>query len=82
MARSGWQLESCIRFCRREKTEEFKSMPLDMQPLSNKFGVAITNLDLSKDIDGSLFDEVNQSSGGGQQRMQLTGLGHDLLAPD
>ena len=26
-------------------------MPLDMQPLSTKFGVAITNVDLSKDID-------------------------------
>ena len=26
-------------------------MPLDVQPLSNKFGVAITNVDVSKDID-------------------------------
>jgi len=32
-------------------------MPLDMQPLSEKFGVAITNVDLSKDID-RLFDEI------------------------
>lgn len=31
-------------------------MPLDMQPLSDKFGVAITNVDLSKDIDQSLFN--------------------------
>ncbi len=33
-------------------------MPLNMQPLSDKFGVAITNADLSKDIDQSLFDEI------------------------
>ena len=33
-------------------------MPLDMQPLSDKFGVAITNVDLSKDIDQSFFDEI------------------------
>ncbi len=33
-------------------------MPLNMQPLSDKFGVAITNVDLSKDIDQSLFDEI------------------------
>jgi taurine dioxygenase len=32
-------------------------MPLDMQPLSKKFGVAITNVDLSK-VDQSLFDEI------------------------
>ena len=31
-------------------------MPLDMQPLSDNFGVAITNVDLSKDLDQSLFD--------------------------
>ena len=33
-------------------------MPLDMEPLSDKFGVAITNVDLSKDLDQSLFDEI------------------------
>ena len=33
-------------------------MPLDTQPLSDKFGVAITNVDLSKDIDQTLFDEI------------------------
>ena len=33
-------------------------MPLDMQPLSDRFGVAITNVDLSKDIDQSLFGEI------------------------
>ena len=33
-------------------------MPLNMQPLSDKFGVAITNVDLSKDIDQSLFNEI------------------------
>jgi len=33
-------------------------MSLNMQPLSDKFGVAITNVDLSKDIDQSLFDEI------------------------
>ena len=33
-------------------------MPLDMQPLSRKFGVEITNVDLSKDIGRSLFDEI------------------------
>ncbi len=32
-------------------------MPLNMQPLSDKFGVAITNVDLSKD-DQSLFNEI------------------------
>jgi taurine dioxygenase len=29
-------------------------MPLDMQP----FGVTITNVDLSKDLDEKLFDEI------------------------
>jgi alpha-ketoglutarate-dependent taurine dioxygenase len=33
-------------------------MPLNMQPLSDKFGVAITNVDLSKDIDQNLFNEI------------------------
>ena len=33
-------------------------MPLNMQPLSDRFGVAITNVDLSKDIDQNLFDEI------------------------
>jgi taurine dioxygenase len=33
-------------------------MPLNMQPLSGKFGVAITNVDLSQDLDQSLFDEI------------------------
>jgi hypothetical protein len=33
-------------------------MPLNMQPLSDKFGVAITNVDLSKDIDQNPFDEI------------------------
>ena len=33
-------------------------MPLNMQPLSDRFGVAITNVDLSKDIDERLFDEI------------------------
>ena len=33
-------------------------MPLDMQPLSDKFGVAITGMDLSKDLDQILFDEI------------------------
>jgi taurine dioxygenase len=33
-------------------------MPLNVQPLSDKFGVAITNVDLSKDIDQSLFNEI------------------------
>jgi len=33
-------------------------MPLNIQPLSDKFGVAITNVDLSKDIDQSLLDEI------------------------
>jgi taurine dioxygenase len=33
-------------------------MPLNMQPLSDKFGVAITNVDLSKDLDEKLFDEI------------------------
>jgi taurine dioxygenase len=38
--------------------EEAKSMPLNIYPLSDKFAVAITNVDLSKDIDQSLFDEI------------------------
>jgi hypothetical protein len=38
----GLAIESCIPFASR-KVEEAKSMPLNMQPLSNKFGVAITN---------------------------------------
>jgi len=29
-------------------------MPLNMQPLSDKFGVAITNVDLSKELDETL----------------------------
>jgi alpha-ketoglutarate-dependent taurine dioxygenase len=33
-------------------------MPLNIQALSNKFGVAITNVDLSKDVDQSLFNEI------------------------
>jgi len=33
-------------------------MPLDTQPLSKKFGVAITGVDLSKELDQSLFDEI------------------------
>jgi alpha-ketoglutarate-dependent taurine dioxygenase len=33
-------------------------MPLNVQPLSDKFGVAITNVDLSKDIDRRVFDEI------------------------
>ena len=33
-------------------------MPLDMQPLSDKFGVAITGVDLSKELDDKLFNEV------------------------
>ena len=33
-------------------------MPLNIYPLSDKFAVAITNVDLSKDIDQSLFDEI------------------------
>ena len=33
-------------------------MPLNMQPLSDKFGVAITNVDLSKDVDQNLFNEI------------------------
>ena len=34
-------------------------MPLNIQPLSDKFRVAITNVDLSKDIDQSpFFDEI------------------------
>jgi alpha-ketoglutarate-dependent taurine dioxygenase len=33
-------------------------MPLTMQPLSDRFGVAITDVDLSKDVDQSLFNEI------------------------
>ena len=33
-------------------------MPLDMQALSNKFGVAITGVDLSKELDQNLFNEI------------------------
>ena len=33
-------------------------MPLNMQPLSDKFGVAITGVDLSKELDEKLFDEI------------------------
>ena len=33
-------------------------MPLNMQALSNKFGVAITGVDLSKEPDQSLFNEI------------------------
>jgi len=33
-------------------------MPLDMQPLSDKFGVAITGVDLSKELDQNLFNEI------------------------
>ena len=33
-------------------------MPLTMQPLSNKFGVAITGVDLSKELDEKLFNEI------------------------
>ena len=33
-------------------------MPLNMQPLSDKFGVAITNVGLWNEIDQSLFNEI------------------------
>ncbi len=33
-------------------------MPLHMQPLSNKFGVAITGVDMSKELDQNLFNEI------------------------
>jgi alpha-ketoglutarate-dependent taurine dioxygenase len=33
-------------------------MPLDMQPLSSKLGVAITGVDLSKELDEKLFNEI------------------------
>jgi alpha-ketoglutarate-dependent taurine dioxygenase len=33
-------------------------MALNMQPLSDKFGVAITGIDLSKDVDQNLFNEI------------------------
>ena len=33
-------------------------MPLNMQPLSDKFAVAITGVDLSKELDEKLFNEI------------------------
>src|SRR5262249_12686070 len=33
-------------------------MPLDMQPLSNKFGVDNTVVDITKDLDQNLFNEI------------------------
>src|SRR5687767_14732899 len=33
-------------------------MPLDTQALSNKFGVAITGVDLSRELDEKLFNEI------------------------
>ena len=33
-------------------------MPLNTQALSNKFGVAITGVDLSKELDEKLFNEI------------------------
>ena len=33
-------------------------MPLTMQPLSDKFGVAITGVDLSTELDEKLFNEI------------------------
>src|SRR5205809_7696218 len=33
-------------------------MPLNTQALSNKFAVAITGVDLSKELDEKLFDEI------------------------
>ena len=33
-------------------------MPLNMQALSNKFAVAITGVDLSKELDEKLFNEI------------------------
>ena len=33
-------------------------MPLNMQPLSDKFGVAITGVDLSTELDETLFNEI------------------------
>ena len=33
-------------------------MPLTMQALSDKFGVAITGVDLSKELDEKLFNEI------------------------
>ena len=33
-------------------------MPLNMQPLSDKFGVAITGVDFSKELDEKLFNEI------------------------
>ena len=37
---------------------ELPGVGLNMQPLPDKFGIAITNVDLSKEIDESLFDEI------------------------
>ena len=33
-------------------------MPLNMQPLSDKFGVAIKGVDLSTELDETLFNEI------------------------
>ena len=33
-------------------------MPLNMQPFVDKFGAAITGVDLSKELDEKLFDEI------------------------
>ena len=33
-------------------------MPLNTEPLSNKFGVSITGVDLSKELDEKLFNEI------------------------
>jgi hypothetical protein len=33
-------------------------MPLNTQALSNRFGVAITGVDLSKELDEELFNEI------------------------
>ena len=33
-------------------------MPLNMQSLSDKFGVAITGVDLSEELDETLFNEI------------------------
>ena len=37
-------------------------MPLDMQPLSDKFGVAITGVDLSKELDENSSMRLSMSS--------------------
>jgi TfdA family taurine catabolism dioxygenase TauD len=54
---SGCQLESRIGFAVK-KAQEAKSMPLNTQPLSDKFGVAIIGVDLSKEPDEKLFNEI------------------------